>query len=111
MEIHEYELHSPKSTCHNKTTQNTPIRTIINWKNAPAYELAKHLSKTLHSCLYLPCTYNVRNSIHLMADLQAVELNKDMRLCSFDIENMYINIPKIGIVNIVNNILENNQEI
>jgi hypothetical protein len=29
------------------------------------------------------------NSIHLMTDLQATELNKDMRLCSFDTENMY----------------------
>jgi hypothetical protein len=46
-----------------------------------------------------------------MADLQAIELNKNMRLCSFDIENMYTNIPKIGIINIINIILENNLEI
>jgi hypothetical protein len=28
---------------------NTPIRPIINWKNAPAYKLAKQLSKIFHS--------------------------------------------------------------
>jgi hypothetical protein len=26
---------------------NTGIRPIINWKNAPAYELAKYLTQTL----------------------------------------------------------------
>jgi hypothetical protein len=34
-----------------------------------------------------------------------------MRICSLDIENMYTNIPKIDIINIINNILENNEEI
>jgi hypothetical protein len=29
--------------------QNTPIRPIINWKNAPIYELAKYLMKILHN--------------------------------------------------------------
>jgi hypothetical protein len=46
--------------------QNTPIRPIIN---APAYELAKELSKTLNNYLHLPYTYNVRNPIHLTTDL------------------------------------------
>jgi hypothetical protein len=90
--------------------QNTPIRPIINWKNAPAYELAKQMSKILHNHLHLPNTYNVRNSMHLIADLQAIEINKEMRLCSFDIENMYTNIPKNSSINIINNTLENNKE-
>jgi hypothetical protein len=42
---------------------NTPIRPIINWKNAPAYGLAKKLSKLLHNHLKLPNTYNIQNSI------------------------------------------------
>jgi hypothetical protein len=68
---------------------NTPVRPIINWKNPPAYELAKHLSKTLHSYLQLPHTYNVQNSIHLMTDLEGIELDKDMRLCPFDVKNIF----------------------
>jgi hypothetical protein len=35
---------------------NTPFGPIINWKNAPAYDLAKQLTKTLHSYLNLPYT-------------------------------------------------------
>jgi hypothetical protein len=74
--------------------QNAPIRPITNWRNAPAYELAKHLTKTLQRHLQLPYTYNVQNSVQLMTELQAIKNNKDMRLCSFDIENMYMNVPK-----------------
>jgi hypothetical protein len=65
MEINKYEPNGPQSRRQNETTQNTPIRPIINWRNAPAYELAKYLTKTLHTCLHLPNIYNIQNSIHL----------------------------------------------
>jgi hypothetical protein len=42
----------------------------------------------------------------LQTFLQATEFNKDTRLCLFDIENMYINIPKSDVINIINNIFE-----
>jgi hypothetical protein len=90
---------------------NTPIRPIINWKNAPAYELEKHLTKTLHNYMNLPYPYNVCNSNHLMSELKAIEINNNMRICSFYIENMYTNITKREIINIINNVLENNIEI
>jgi sugar (pentulose or hexulose) kinase len=61
--------------------QNAPIRPIINWRNAPAYKLAKHLTKTLQKHLQLPYTYNVQNFIQLMTDLQAIEINKVVRVC------------------------------
>jgi hypothetical protein len=90
---------------------NTPIRPKINRKNAPAYELVKKLTKALHNYLNLPYTYNVCKSNHLMTDLNTIELNNDTRTCSFDIENMYTNIPTKDIINIINNILEINTEI
>jgi hypothetical protein len=90
---------------------NIPIRTIINWTNAPAYKLVELLSKTLHSYLQLPYTHNVQNYVHLMTDPQTTELNKDMRLCSFDIENMYTNIPKIDIINIINTIIKTTKKL
>jgi hypothetical protein len=46
-----------------------------------------------------------------MTDLQTTELNRDMKICSFDIENMYTNIPKRYTINIINNIPESNPEI
>jgi hypothetical protein len=46
-----------------------------------------------------------------MKYLKTIKLNKDTRLCSFDITNTYTNIPKIGAINITKKILENNNEI
>jgi hypothetical protein len=64
--------------------------------------------ENMGSMLY---TYNVHNSICLMADLQAIKLNKYMQICSFDIENMYTNIPKINTISIICNLLGGNPEI
>jgi hypothetical protein len=90
--------------------ENKPIRPIINWKDAHAYEIAKQVSKTLHNYLQLPYTYNIQNSIQLMTDLKTIELSKDTRLCSFGIINMYTNISKNGVINIIKKILENDNE-
>jgi hypothetical protein len=38
---------------------NTLIRPIINWKNAPAYELAKHIKTLLHKHINLPNVYKI----------------------------------------------------
>jgi uncharacterized coiled-coil protein SlyX len=46
-----------------------------------------------------------------MTDLKTIEINSDTRMCSFDIENMYTNIQRKEVTNIINNILENNIEI
>jgi hypothetical protein len=90
---------------------NIPNKPIINWRSALAYEIVKQLAKMLHNHLYLPYIYNDRNSSHLMTHLQTIELNRDMRICSFDIEYMYNNIPKRDTINIINNIVGSNPEI
>jgi hypothetical protein len=46
--------------------------------------------------------------MHLLTDLQTIEINENTRLCSFDIENMYTDIPKNNLIIIINNILQNN---
>jgi hypothetical protein len=66
---------------------------MISWKDAPAYEL-KHLMQTWRNYVHLLYTYNIRNPIHLITDIQTLEIKKDMIICSFDIENLYANIPK-----------------
>jgi hypothetical protein len=90
--------------------QNTPIRPIINWKHAFAYELAKYLKQILYNHLHLPYVYNIRHSVHLITDLQNIEISDNIRMCSFNIKNMYINIPKLDNINIINNTLNMNPE-
>jgi len=43
--------------------EGAPIRPIINWRNAPAYKLAKMLTKKLHTYIPLPYTFNIKNTI------------------------------------------------
>jgi hypothetical protein len=55
--------------------QNTLIRPIVNWRNSPAYEIAKYVTKTLHICLHILNTYNIQSSIHLTTYLKSIEIN------------------------------------
>jgi hypothetical protein len=41
--------------------QSKPIRPIVNWKNSPAYKIAKNFNKILQNILQLPHTFNVKN--------------------------------------------------
>jgi hypothetical protein len=88
-----------------------PIRPIINWRNAPAYELAKRLTKTLHNHLHLPYTYNIQNTTQLITELKTIQFSKYTRICSFDIENIYTNIPRTEATNIIATILKTNSSI
>jgi hypothetical protein len=46
-----------------------------------------------------------------MSDFQIIELSENLRLCSFDVENIYTNIPKDDIINIISNTINNDQDI
>jgi len=70
-----------------------PIRLVINWKNAPAYKIAKMLTKKLLIYIPLPYTYSVKNTTHLINDLKQIAYNHKISLVSLDITNMYTNIP------------------
>jgi hypothetical protein len=67
------------------------IRPVINWCNSPAY---KH-TQILKLYIELPSPYNIKNMPHRINDLQSIytSINKDIRLCSFDISNMYTSMP------------------
>lgn len=72
---------------------NYPIRPRENWCNAPAYKLAKYIVWTLNHTIHLPNTFNIKNSVSLIDDLNNITIDKTVKLCSFDIENMYTSIP------------------
>jgi hypothetical protein len=73
--------------------ENAPIRPVINWRNAPAYKLAKILTKKLQTYIPLPYTFKVKNSVHLIEDLNKITFNSNLQLVSFDITNKYSNVP------------------
>jgi hypothetical protein len=88
--------------------EGTPVRPIINWKNAPAYNLAKMLVKKLHTHIPLPYTFNVEKTVQLIIDLRAIPYDRNMKFASLDLTNMYSNIPTNELMTILENICENN---
>ena len=80
----------------------TPIRPIVNWREAPTYKLAKKLTKGINNLIPLPYTFNIKNSIQLMNDLMDIPSKNDLKFATFDITNMYTNIPTLELTNIIN---------
>jgi hypothetical protein len=88
--------------------QGKPIRPIVNWRECPAYKISKHLNILIHEALQLPYTFNVKNSTTLIHNLTENNLNETFKLCSFDIANMYTNIPTTEVRKIIDDILNGN---
>jgi hypothetical protein len=86
---------------------HNPIRPVVSYRQAPAYKVALFLDKFLKEILALPNTYNVKNSLTLIEELKQINFNPNSRLCSFDIDNMYPNIPKLQVMHIINSICYN----
>ena len=85
-----------------------PIRPVVKWQHAPAYKIAKLLSDRLQQELQLPFNFNVKNSIHLMSELNNITpYNLNLRLASFDISNMYTNIPTTKLPSLITEICNN----
>jgi len=49
--------------------------------------------KLLSQYLQLTYTFNIQTTIELIHDLKSIPIILDTRLASFDIQNMYTNIP------------------
>jgi hypothetical protein len=89
-----------------KTTQ--PIRPVVNWRNAPAYKLAKLFTQKIHQLTPLPYSFNVKNTKELILQLKDTTIQPHFTLASLDITNMYSNIPVAETREILSSIMKNN---
>ena len=88
---------------------NSPIRPIVNWRDAPAYKMAKLLNKLIQLHIPLPNSFNVTNTPQLINELLSIPCKPGIKLASLDIENMYTNIPTSEIIPIIKEIAARNQ--
>jgi len=88
--------------------EDSPIGPIISWKNAPAYKLAKVLVEKHQTYIALLYTFNVKNTTHLIHDLFDIPYDQNLKFASFDITNMYTNIPTSELVTIIDITCQNN---
>ena len=72
---------------------NIPIRTVIKNMNAPTYKLAKHLIRMLIEHITLNNSFIVTNSTNFVTDLKRLKINVNHKLITYDIKDLFINIP------------------
>jgi hypothetical protein len=82
-----------------------PIRPVVNNIHAPASKISKFLAKELNDYLKLKNCYNVKNSITLANGLVKLKMHKSFSMTTFDIKNLYINIPIHETINITRTLL------
>jgi len=73
--------------------EDSPIRLTVNWKKAPVCKLAKMLSKKLNIHVPLPYTFNAKKNCPFNTWLTWNSLRSKLKFSSFDITNIYSNIP------------------
>lgn len=88
--------------------KDVPIRPLVNFQYAPTYKVSKLLSSRLNDDLKLEYKYNVKNSYDFADQMKHIKLSANSRLISFDISNLYTNIPVNETVELIKCRLMNN---
>jgi hypothetical protein len=88
--------------------EGIPIRPVISNRTVPAYKLAKYMTKILDQHIALNNQYNIANSTNLANDLIKLEMTDTHKLITFDIKDLYVNIPILETLNIAQK--KNDQE-
>jgi hypothetical protein len=73
--------------------EGIPIRPVVNFMNAPTYKLCKFLNTKLNNKLNYTQDYSVKNSLDLISKIKDVNIPTNTMFISFDVSNMYTNIP------------------
>ena len=70
-----------------------PIRPVVNWRNAPAYQLSKLFTNKINHLTPLPHAFNIKNTHDLLKELKNTPVRSHYTLASLDIKNLYPSIP------------------
>jgi hypothetical protein len=70
-----------------------PIRPVVNWRNAPAYKLARLFTDKLNLLAPLPNAFNIKNAQNLLRNLENITMLPQYSMASLDITYLYPSIP------------------
>jgi len=88
---------------------NIPIRPVINNIGAPTHKIAKFMKEKLHEIIQPKHTYTLNNSALIAHFLNNLKCNKNTRLMTADIKDLYVNIPIKETINIINDKMKANR--
>jgi hypothetical protein len=86
--------------------QDQPIRPVVNWRNAPAYQLSKLFTSKINHLAPLPHAFNMKNTHDLIRNLNDTPVLPHYTLASLDLTHLYSNMPVTEIKTILANMLE-----
>ena len=69
------------------------MRPIVSFVSAPTYHLCKHLNKWFHSYTPFCPKYTISNSCNLVDNIKNLAIPPNSTLVSFDVVNLYTNVP------------------
>jgi hypothetical protein len=61
--------------------------------NKPSYKIVKHINNKLNAYLCLNKYDNIKKSISLAEDLTKLKINENYTMMTYDIKDLYVNIP------------------
>lgn len=80
---------------------NIPIRPIVAFNNAPAYKVSKFLNYFVRKHFTFENNRSVKNTSELVNKIQHSEIRNNSRLISFDVTNLFTNVPVQETIDIV----------
>lgn len=73
--------------------EEIPIRPIVNFMSAPTYKLCGYLQRKIKRNIINEHDYSVINTLDLINKIKDKDIPQNSLFLSFDIKNMYTNIP------------------
>ncbi|XP_050498525.1 uncharacterized protein LOC126886857 [Diabrotica virgifera virgifera] len=84
---------------------NVPMRPVVSFYNTPVVTLSKFINSILQSTITLQPSYSVKNSTDLVNKLSVLNLPRDFFLVSFDVSNLFTNVPRDETIPLVEDLL------
>jgi hypothetical protein len=80
----------------------------VNFIPSPAYNIAKKIDKIIRREIFIEHNYSIRNSAELVQSIKDLPIKSSYTLASFDIVNLYTNVPVDETIHILEENLKKN---
>lgn len=85
--------------------KDAPIRPVVSHCNSPSRNLAIYINERFNNITKFQATHSIKNSIELVNKLKSTQIPNSAMLVSFDVSNMFPNIPTTECLELLNNLI------
>ena len=83
----------------------TPIRPIVSFVGSPAHKICSFLNDIFKKYLNFKAIYSIKNSTEFCKSLQSINIPQNCLLVSFDVSNLFPNVPIKECLTLINTLL------